>query len=34
VIESAGVQARQVGAEFTVVLQFADDLTQIVSVGR
>ena len=28
VIESAGVQAKQVGAEFTVVLQFADDLTQ------
>lgn len=27
-IETAGVQARQVGTEFTVVLQFQDDLTQ------
>lgn len=28
VIETAGVQARQVGTEFTIVLQFADGLTQ------
>lgn len=29
VFETAGIQARQVGTEFTIVLQFTDDLTQL-----